>query len=437
MRVSALKYTALTVVTSLITVILFLMPFHAFLTVWISTATGHYTALRLWKEAILVLCMVGVLYLLLTDHKIRSHTLTRRLVWLIILYGVLQLVLGALALQQHRVSLKALGYGWIVNLRFLAFFLVTWAIAIRSSRLQKNWQKIVLLPAVVVVGFGLVQEFFLTPRFLEHFGYSMFTILPFQYVDNQAELLRIQSTLRGANPLGAYLVVVLSVVLAIFFHIKSSKRRLYLAAFGVAGFLALFFTYSRSAWVGTVLSIAIVSLLSAHIKVKKAGLIIVASLLVVSLGAGIVLKQSKYVQDAFLHTSHDSRSPVSSNGARASALRSGIHDVVHEPLGRGPGTAGQASVYNNHPARISENYFIQIGQEVGWLGLGLFVVINAGVGYLLWLRRDNPLALSLFASLIGLTFVNLLSHAWADDTLAYLWWGLAGIAMVKHDAKKS
>ena len=38
-------------------------------------------------------------------------------------------------------------------------------------------------------------------------------------------------------------------------------------------------------------------------------------------------------------------------------------------------------------------------------------------------------ALSLFGSLIGLTFINLLSHAWTDDTLAYVWWGLAGIAM--------
>jgi hypothetical protein len=37
--------------------------------------------------------------------------------------------------------------------------------------------------------------------------------------------------------------------------------------------------------------------------------------------------------------------------------------------------------------------------------------------------------LSLLASLIGISFVNLLSHAWADDTLAYLWWGLAGIAI--------
>jgi hypothetical protein len=58
-------------------------------------------------------------------------------------------------------------------------------------------------------------------------------------------------------------------------------------------------------------------------------------------------------------------------------------------------------------------------------------LINVGVGYLLWTRRADPLALSLLAALAGLTVVNLLSHAWADDTLTYVWWGLAGIAMAQ------
>jgi uncharacterized membrane protein YuzA (DUF378 family) len=42
---------------------------------------------------------------------------------------------------------------------------------------------------------------------------------------------------------------------------------------------------------------------------------------------------------------------------------------------------------------------------------------------------DDDLAAALLAGLIGLTFVNMLSHAWADDTLSYLFWGLTGIAL--------
>ena len=92
MKVSALKYTVLTWVSSFTMVIFFLMPFHALLTVWLSSNFGHYTGIRLWKEGLLVLCICGILYLLVTDHKIRFHTLSRRLVWLILGYMLLNLV---------------------------------------------------------------------------------------------------------------------------------------------------------------------------------------------------------------------------------------------------------------------------------------------------------------------------------------------------------
>jgi hypothetical protein len=59
----------------------------------------------------------------------------------------------------------------------------------------------------------------------------------------------------------------------------------------------------------------------------------------------------------------------------------------------------------------------------------MFLGITGTTGYLLWKRRSDPLALTLLASLVGICFVNLLSHAWTDDTLAYTWWGLAGIAI--------
>src|SRR5665213_560389 len=212
MKVSALKYRILSWVSGFTMLIFLLLPFHAFLTVWGSSLFGHYTFLRLWKEALLVLCVLGVLYLLATDHKIRFHILSRRLVWLMLSYMLLNLAWGLLALNHHNVTGKALGYGLIINLRFLAFSLVTWVIALRTAHLRAHWQWLVLSPAIIVVTFGIIQEFLLTPRFLEHFGYSMYTILPFQYVDNQPGLLRIQSTLRGANPLGAYLLIIICVI---------------------------------------------------------------------------------------------------------------------------------------------------------------------------------------------------------------------------------
>ncbi len=427
MRAAALKYTILSWVSGIIAVILFLVPFHAFLTVWGASLIGHYTALRLWKEFLLILCVIGCLYLVATDHKIRSHTLTRRLVWLILLYMLLTGVWGILALNENAVSRKALGYGLIVNLRFLTFFLVTWGVALRLGRLRTNWQKLVLWPALVVVAFGLLQVFVLPKDFLQHFGYGPATILPYETINHNQHYVRFASTLRGANPLGAYLVVPISLLTVLLIRPRRNWRQ----ALFLAGSLAvLFFTFSRSAWVGAALSILIVLfLIKLSHKIQRISAIAAGCLVVAAAAVAITFRHNVSFQNFVLHTQNHSSVPTTSDQQHFSAIKAGLHDLAHHPLGSGPGTAGPASIYNNHPPRIAEDYFIQIGQEIGWLGLFMFLLINAGVGYLLFLRRDDPLALSLFASLIGISFIGLLSHVWTDDTIAYVWWGLAGIAM--------
>lgn len=428
MRTSALKYTILSWVSTLSLLIILIMPFHALITVWGASLIGHYTALRLWKEALLLFCIIGTIFLVSTDHKIRSHTLTRRLVWLILLYAGVNIIWGAIAYSKHDVSAKALGYGLIVNLRFLAFFLITWAATLRMSRLRVHWQWIALWPATIVIAFGLFQAFILPKGFLSHFGYGPDTIPPYETINHNEHFVRILSTLRGANPLGAYLLIPISLLTIIWLKIKRVWPYGILLA---AAFIVLFFSFSRSAWIGALLSVGTVLLLSLHSR-RAQQLALAGSGVLVLLGALTVLvfHHSTRFENFVLHTQTHSAVKATSNEGHFTAFKQGVSDLWHHPLGEGPGTAGPASFYNNHcPARIAEDYFIQVGQETGWLGLGLFIVINIGVGYLLWTRREHPLALSLFASLIGLTFINLLSHAWTDDTLAYVWWGLAGIAM--------
>ncbi|MBX4197063.1 hypothetical protein KW801_00720, partial [Candidatus Saccharibacteria bacterium] len=46
----------------LVVAILILLPFHAFLTVWLSSGLDHYTLLRLWKEFLLLPIALGALY---------------------------------------------------------------------------------------------------------------------------------------------------------------------------------------------------------------------------------------------------------------------------------------------------------------------------------------------------------------------------------------
>lgn len=415
--------------------VLFLIPFHAFLTVWLSSLFGHYTAFRLWKEALLLLCVAGTLYLIATDHKIRFHTLSRRLVWLILAYMALTAVWGLLALNQHDVTRKALGYGLIVNLRYLAFFLVTWAVALRLGRLKANWPRLLYWPAIVVVIIGLLQAFVLPHDFLQHFGYGPNTILPVETINHNNNYVRVFSTLRGANPLGAYLVIPISLVTV---WLLKGRRNWGQGLFLATALVVLFFTFSRSAWAGAALSIIVILFLSrlSH-RSQRIAIGATAALVVVGVALALIFHENVRYQNFILHTQTHSAVPTTSDQGHLAALRSGLSGLSHHALGNGPGTAGPASFYNTgHPVRIAENYYIQIGQEVGWLGLLMFLLINAGVAYLLFVRRDDPLALALFASFIGITFINLLSHAWADDTLAYVWWGLAGIAMAPNTKPK-
>lgn len=436
MKVSALKYTVLSWVSGLTMLILVLLPFHAFLTVWGASHFQHYTALRLWKEALLALSILGVLYLLVTDHKIRFHTLSRRLVQIILAYILLNLVWGLLALNQHDVTTKALGYGLIINLRFLAFFLVTWAIALRLARLRAHWQRLVLWPAIVVVIVGLLQAFVLPDDFLRHFGYSDTTIPAYETINHNQNYIRIASTLRGANPLGAYLIIPISLLCVLLIRNSRNWRH---GALLAGSLTVLFFSFSRSAWLGTILSVFVLLLISRLSRQsQRIALVAAAALIVVTTSLAITLRDNVHFENLVFHTQTNSAVSTSSNQGHVTASRNGLDDLERHPLGEGPGTAGPASFYNtDHSSRISENYFIQVGQETGWLGLLLFALINIGVGYLLWSRRADPLALSLFASLIGLTLINLLSHAWTDDTLAYVWWGLAGVAMAPDQRPKN
>lgn len=205
------------------------------------------------------------------------------------------------------------------------------------------------------------------------------------------------------------------------------KNRNILAVGLAAGIIVLFYSYSRSAWIGLILSLLTLAVLSKR-KISGRWLAAAGIAIMVIAGGFYLLRFNNTFQDTVFHTSEESASSESANAQRARALEVAARDAVSEPLGRGPGTAGPASFRNGGQARIAENYYLQIGQEVGLAGLAIFVAINVLVGLELWRRRASNLAKILLASLVGLTFVNLVSHAWTDDTIAYIWWGLAGIA---------
>lgn len=413
-------------------IILVLVPFHALLSVWIGSFYGVYDIARVWKELLMLVLAGPVLYLLIKDKQLWRALRAWPVFWLIVAYVGLHAVVGAYALISQQVTQKALLYGLVVNLRFVWFFLACFVIAAKSPWLRLHWKKMLFVPAALVVAFGLLQVFILPDDVLRHVGYGPDTIPAFQDVDQKEDFARVQSTLRGPNPLGAYLVLIIAGATAILFGQKNSKRASW--AFGglLAGSLVVLAnTYSRSAYIGAVVAFGVACwLVIRSVKAKRILLVAAALLTVVGGTAAFVLRQNDQVQNVLFHTNEHSLSPTSSNEDRAGAIVGGVKDVVSEPFGRGPGTAGPSSTYNDGEVRIAENYYLQIAQEVGWLGLGLFAAIVLAIGWWLLKRKTGVLAILLLAGLVGISIVNLLSHAWTDDTISLLWWGLAGISLV-------
>ena len=318
-------------------------------------------------------------------------------------------------------------YGLLVDLRFLVFFLAAAVIAASSGWLSQKWLKLLFVPAVLVAAFAILQYSILPYDFLKHFGYSSSTISPYETINHNLAHIRVASTLRGANTLGAYLVVPICALAVSIFKQKRGWRDK--AMLGIGLLLALAFSFSRSAWIGATVGVLVVAWLSLKSeRSRKITAWVAAGFLIIASVAGLLLRNNLAFEDAFLHTDRSSSAKVSSNEGHVAAFKSASKDVLHQPLGDGVGTAGPQSVYNNHP-RIAENYFLQIGQEAGVIGMLLFIAICFSLGKALFDQKSDPLSLALLAALIGLTFVNLLSHAWEDDTLTYVFWGLAGIAL--------
>jgi hypothetical protein cdivTM_06942 len=350
-----------------------------------------------------------------------------RLLQLGLVYGLWQVAM-ALLLGGNLIAVVG---GLLLNLRFVALFAVFYAVGVYNRQLIQAVIKKWWWAVGAVMIFAVAQIVLLPKDFLANFGYSTETIMPYLTVDQNHALVRINSTLRGPNPLGALCVIVLAYIL------MKQRSRLDKADWlmiGVVG-LVLIWTWSRSAWLAVVVMVVGGLILKLSVADRQKYTRIGASLLV---SGGIVLmflisqfpnsQLAHYFQQVVLHHNPQSSSVGKSNQEHSSSIQLALTQIRQRPFGSGVGSTGTPSVYNQR-VNIIENYYLAMMVEVGIIGGVMFLALNVAVLRQLYCHRQQWLAGALLISGVGLVVINLVLPMWADDAVSYSWWGLAGLCL--------
>ncbi len=377
----------------------------------------------------MMVLLLPVAIITITKHKLWRSLLNDWVMRLIAAYIVIH-ILTSLILFQGVLSGAA---GLAIDLRYVLFFSLVRVLL----RIFPHYKRIMLgvgmAGAFVVVTFATVQ-LFLPKDILSYIGYNKDTIIPYLLVDQNPEYVRVNSTLRGPNPLGAYAAMTLGLLVAAMLRskelsLKNRKSSILVSVFVVCSTVALWISYSRSSLVAAMIIIAIVA--GAVMARKMSRKILIAApiiILVVTIGFFTAYRSSGVVSNVLYHQNPDSVTVTNSNSQHAESLETGVGLLIRQPLGAGVGSTGSASLHAN-TSIIIENQYLFVAHEVGWLGLAIFISLFILILMRLWRQRQDWLALGVFASGIGLALIGLLLPVWVDDTVSIVWWGLAAIAL--------
>lgn len=399
---------------------------HAPVTVGLENIWPQYGLLfKSWKEVLMLVAGLVSLAVLVRDKKLAI--LKCPILIAIELYAALHIILAPYNFH----GLTQYLAGIAIDLRYVLFFALVYIAMKLYPSYRKMFIKVGLAGALIVVVFAILQVFVLPYDFLRYLGYNKSTIVPYLVVDENFDFIRINSTLRGPNPLGAYSVIVLAMTVAAIIKSKIEMRKWPLITtmlLLVGGFVALWSSYSRSALVGAVIaSLTIIAAAKIHKPTKKTWIAIGVSFLVI-FGAFFAIRNTNFVSNVLLHYNPKSTNTISSNEGHINSLSHGLKQLIYQPIGSGIGSTGSASTLGDH-TEIIENHYLFVAHEVGWVGVALFMFIFGWVMVGLWRLRHNWFALGTFASGVGLALIGLLLPVWADDTVSIIWWGMAAIAM--------
>jgi O-Antigen ligase len=421
-----------TILLSIFLIILALLPVHAIISTWAISNFGHADIFKSWKE-ILVYGMAFPLILWITYKKpqLILGIISKKINIAVLLFIGLNLIM----FRVSHYGLRSESAGILFNTRFLAFLLFAQVIAglCNKELVERAAYWLICIGGIIVTIFGFLQMTILPKDLLAHIGYSKYTILPYYTVSNNTYFIRIISTLRGPNELGAYMVFWFPILLILTMKYWNKEIKYRYAAIGmwIASVFTLYGSGSRSAIVASAISIAVTIFLLVNKNIKRE--MIIATLVIGIIGSVMLIagRHTRFEQVTVFHQDPTVKTATTSNLQHVQSVKDAFNIIRKHPLGLGVGTTNVPSTYGSKGLTV-ENYFLDTMVETGIIGGLIFIAICSMLSYELWKNKDNDIAKALLAGLIGVSFVALLLPVWEDETLSMLLWGLAGIVISKR-----
>lgn len=430
--------------------LLVLLPFHAlFVTVATRVVAGEghppLGALAVWKEgllALIVLLALGELAWKRLRHRywIEFDAIDGLIVLLTMLAVLVGIRLQALLSPPF---VHGFRYDLFLPLCFVVLRRATWSDAFRRAVPRA------LVATGAAVACAGVVLWLLPLEALQGLGYgglhslyqSGAPLAPFQQI-GETGIRRMQSVMSGPNQLGLWMLLPLSALL-LAPPVRGWKRCMLLALVG----LAIALSFSRAAWLAALLVAAYAAATSLSGAARRRALLGLAAGCALAVMALLAL-QPAVVLRAVSNSRHIAR-PLEA-----------IAVIRQRPLGLGLGAAGPAANRRSdtcvelpagadaswaaaHPQLcvfvggvqtqpqgrtctcplLPENWYLQIGVELGVLGLLLYLALMARV---LWAARAHPFVLAAFGSVAA---AGMVLHSFEDFGVSATLWVLLAVLL--------
>ena len=395
--------------------------------------------IKAWKEIVMLVALVSAIFILWRQNK--WQILNNWLIWSILAYSALGILMSAILFKGTDATIA----GLMIDYRYILAFGLFYIAGKLYPQFRQTLLKAGLAGLLIVVIFGVLQVFVLPHDILKHIGYDKNTsIAPYLTVDQNYDFIRINSTLRGPNVLGALMVIgstaIICYILAFRKKLLKNKKEIGLALLFLLGtFICLWASYSRSALGGAVAAIILAITLFMGKNIKTKHIVGFFAVLLIFAAGLFAVKDTSFVSNVLLHEDPNEAGLVNSNDGHIESLIDGTDLMLKQPIGAGVGSTGSASLITDRPL-IIENQYLFIAHELGWLGMALFLTIFGAILYYLWKiwqEKRDWLTLAILCSGIGLALVGFLLPVWVDDTVSIIWWGLAGFLLGEYKIVKN